>query len=45
MRGGDQIVVLDQQVVNRRDRQIQLQGLPAGAIIEGDVDARFRARV
>ncbi len=35
----DQIVVLDDQVVDRRHRQVQLQRLPLAAVVERDVDA------
>ena len=34
MGSGNQIVILNHQVMNRRRRQIQLQWLPMGAVIE-----------
>ena len=43
MRGNHQIIVLYHQVVNRADRQIELQGLPMVAIIERDIDPQFRS--
>src|SRR5450755_2006501 len=45
MRGYDKIVVLDDQIVNRNRRQIQLQGLPMRAGIEGNPDSGFGAGV
>ena len=38
MGGRDQIAVLYLEVVDRRDRQIELQGLPRSAIVQRDVD-------
>ena len=39
MRGDDQVAVFDDQVVDRDGWQVQLQGMPLLAIVEGDVDA------
>ena len=41
MRGNNQIIVLDHQVVDRSGRQVQLEWLPVRAIIPGNVDSRF----
>ncbi len=45
LRGDDQVVVLDGQIGDRYERQVQLEALPAAALVEGDVHALFRARV
>ena len=45
MRRGYQIAILDQQIMDRRHRQIQLEALPTRAVIERDIDPRFRARI
>ena len=41
----DEIVVFDDQVVNRGDRQVQLQRLPMRAVIKRNEDARLSPRV
>ena len=38
---GNQVVVFDGQIGDRYNRQIQLERLPVGAIVEGDVHPRF----
>src|SRR6266550_6355256 len=43
MRGNDEIVVLDDQVSNRRSRKIQLQWLPMVAIIKRNISTKFGA--
>ena len=43
MRGHDEIVVLNDQITNWCRRKIELQRLPALAIVERNVDAGFRA--
>ncbi len=43
MRRQHQRIVMNQQVMNRNDRQVQLEWLPLAAIIERDVDAAFGA--
>ena len=41
MGGDNQVIVLNHQIVNRRDRQVQLQRLPVGAVVEGYINAGF----
>src|SRR5437660_11678609 len=43
--GHYEVIILDHQIVNWRVWQIQLQGLPVCAIVEGNVDAGFRASI
>ena len=45
MRRHHQIVILYDQIVNRRHRQIQLQWLPMRAVIERNEDAELCSRV
>src|SRR6202158_5812828 len=45
MSGHDQIVTVDEEVVDRSCRQIELQRLPVRAVIEGNPRARFRAGI
>src|SRR3984957_1005985 len=45
VRRGDEVVVLDDEVVHRGGRQIELQRLPVGAIVRRVEDAQFGARI
>ena len=45
VRAGDQVGPLDQQVVDRRDRQVELEALPVRAVVERDVEAGLGAGV
>src|SRR5207245_2394508 len=45
MRGHHEIVVMNNHVVNRRARQMELERLPIRAIVEGNPDACFRTGV
>ena len=45
MGAGHQVLVFDDQVVDRDHRQVGLQALPAGAVVQGNVDAALRAHV
>ncbi len=45
MRGHDQIIAFNGEIVNGCGWQIEFQRLPAPAIIERNVDAVFRARI
>ena len=45
MRRRDQVVVLDDEIVNRHHREIALQRLPRVAVIERHVDAELAARI
>jgi hypothetical protein len=45
VRGDDQVVAVDHQVAHRDRRQIQLQGLPVVAIVEGNRDTELGCRV
>ena len=42
---GNEVIVFDCQVVDRRSRQVQLQRLPVRAIVGREVHSRLRARV
>ena len=44
MGANDEVALFDHDAVNRRDRQIQPQRLPRRAVVERDVDRRFRCR-
>ena len=43
MRADDEVVVFDDQIADRRGRHVQPQRLPVVAIVERDVDLRFRS--
>src|SRR5437867_2538946 len=43
MSGNDQIIVFNDEIPDRGDRQIHLQRLPLVAVIEGDVDSVLSA--
>ena len=45
VRGHDQIGALELEVVNRRNRQVQLEALPARAGVEGHIQAKLRAQI
>src|SRR6266581_3938610 len=45
MRGNDQIVLVDDEVVDGSGRQVELQGLPVRTIIEGNPRASFGAGI
>ena len=45
VRGDYEIVVLNDEVVHRRGRQIQFERTPVGAVVERNVDAALGARV
>ena len=38
---GDQVIVLDLQIVNGDDGQVELKRLPVEPVVEGDIDAGF----
>ena len=39
VRAGDQIAILDHQIVKRRHRQIELEAIPVRAVVERNVEA------
>src|ERR1700704_3664095 len=43
MGGDNKIVVLDDQIMHRRNGQVELEGLPRIAVVDGKEDAKFRA--
>src|SRR6185437_6607264 len=43
--GEDEVAVGELDVGDRGDRQIELEGLPVGAVVEGDVHAEFGAGI
>ncbi len=45
MRRQHQVVVFDDQIVNRNDRQIQLHGAPVSAVVERDEHAALGSAV
>ncbi len=45
IRRGDEIVLLESEIVNGHERHVQAQGLPVIAVIERDVNALFSSRV
>ena len=40
-----EVVVLHDEIVHRRDGQIQLQRLPVSTVVEGHINPEFRARI
>ena len=45
MCGYEQVIVMDVEIVCRRDRQVVLQGLPVPAVVPGEEHAALRTRV
>jgi hypothetical protein len=45
VRGQHEIVVFDDQIVDRRDRQVDLQRAPVRSVVEGDEDAALGAGI
>ena len=45
LRAHDQVVVPELQVADRHDRQVALERLPAGAVVDRDEQPEFRSRV
>src|SRR5260370_25714608 len=43
MGGGDEVAIVDGEIMNRRGRQIELQALPARAVIERNKRTGFGA--
>src|SRR5262245_26679111 len=45
VRGRDQVMIFDDQVIDRHDWQVPLQRLPDSPSVKGDIDAGFRASI
>src|SRR5438874_1303752 len=45
VRGHDQVLLFDDQIVDRHYWQVPLQRLPGSPIVKGDIDPRFRTGI